>query len=161
MDEIFGESRFRNEIIWWYYNKMQGNVNRFPSNHEVIFYYSMSDSSTFTPLFEERAAGKQRLLKRKWDSKTSRLVNAKDNNGELIYIETDQRRVDDVWRLSMLQPADKTENLGYPTQKPETLLSLIISAASKPGDIVMDAGWLWYDLAVAEKLTDGLAIAES
>jgi site-specific DNA-methyltransferase (adenine-specific)/adenine-specific DNA-methyltransferase len=53
----------------------------------------------------------------------------------------------------MLQPADKTENLGYPTQKPETLLSLIISATSKPGDIVMDCfAGSGTTLAVAEKL---------
>lgn len=29
MDEIFGETNFLNEIIWHYYNKMQGNVNHF------------------------------------------------------------------------------------------------------------------------------------
>src|SRR5690606_25421661 len=29
LDEIFGPKRFLNEIIWYYYNKMQGNINRF------------------------------------------------------------------------------------------------------------------------------------
>ena len=38
----------------------------------------------------------------------------------------------------MLQPADKKEPVGYPTQKPETLISRIISAFSNDGDIVFD-----------------------
>src|SRR5262249_29182175 len=54
MDEIFGEGRFRNEIVWWYYNKMQGNVNRFPSNHETIFFYSAGPTFHFEPPAEER-----------------------------------------------------------------------------------------------------------
>ncbi|MDY7232679.1 site-specific DNA-methyltransferase [Hyalangium rubrum] len=153
LDEIFGESRFRNEIIWWYYNKMQGNISRFPSNHENIFLYSAGDTFTFNAQYLEREEGTARLLKRVWDSKRGKLVNAKDANGNVIYIETDERRLDDVWRLSMLQPADRTQNLGYPTQKPETLLALMIEATSKPGDLVMDCfAGSGTTLAVAEKL---------
>ena len=37
LDDIFGKDNFKNEIIWYYYNKMQGNVNRFASNHDSIF----------------------------------------------------------------------------------------------------------------------------
>ncbi len=51
---------------------------------------------------------------------------------------SEYKRLDDVWRISMLQPADKTENIGYPTQKPENLVKRIISASSNPGDIVFD-----------------------
>src|SRR5208283_6065239 len=49
-----------------------------------------------------------------------------------------ERTIDDVWRLSMLQPADNTENLRYPTQKPETIAERITRASSKPGDLVAD-----------------------
>lgn len=53
----------------------------------------------------------------------------------------------------MLQPADRTENLFYPTQKPETLLALVVESASKPGDLVMDCfAGSGTTLAVAEKL---------
>ena len=38
----------------------------------------------------------------------------------------------------MLQPADHTENLFYPTQKPETILERIINASSNEGDLVAD-----------------------
>lgn len=153
LDEVFGESRFRNEIIWWYYNKMQGNINRFPSNHEAIYYYTISNKFVFHPKAMEREEGKQRLLKRVWDSKTSRLVNARDKKGNLLYIETDEKRIDDVWRLSMLQPADRTENMNYPTQKPESLLAIVIESASNPGDLVMDCfAGSGTTCAVAEKL---------
>ena len=153
LDEVFGEHRFRNEIVWWYYNKMQGNVNRFPSNHETIYFYSRGTNFTFNTEYAEREGGTQRLLKRVWDGKTKRLVNARDKQGNLIYIESDERRIDDVWRLSMLQPADRTENYFYPTQKPETLLALVIESASNPGDLVMDCfAGSGTTLAVAEKL---------
>lgn len=153
LDEVFGEARFRNEIVWWYYNKMQGNVNRFPSNHETIYFYSRGNTFTFNATYLEREGGTHRLLKRVWDGKSGRLVNARDAKGNLIYIETDERRIDDVWRLSMLQPADRTENFFYPTQKPETLLAIILEAASKQGDLVMDCfAGSGTTLAVAEKL---------
>ena len=153
LDEVFGEARFRNEIIWWYYNKMQGNINRFPSDHETIYFYSRGNSFTFNTGYVEREGGTQRLLKRVWDSKSKRLVNARDKKGNLIYFDSDERRIDDVWRLSMLQPADRTEAFGYPTQKPETLLAIMLEAASKPGDLVMDCfAGSGTTLAVAEKL---------
>jgi hypothetical protein len=79
-----------------------------------------------------------RQLKRAWDQKTGTLVNAKDDHGNLIYVESTERTLDDVWRFSMLQPADETENLRFPTQKPETLLDTIIESSSRPNDIVLD-----------------------
>src|SRR6202008_439771 len=35
-DEVFGAENFLNEIVWYYYNKFQGNVKRFASNHDVV-----------------------------------------------------------------------------------------------------------------------------
>ena len=137
MDEIFGEENFRNEIVWHYYNKMQGNVNRFASNHDSIYFYSKSDKYEFTPIKEKRdQTAKQ--IKRVWNKETQRLVNAKDDNGRIIYIETDEKSIDDVWRMSMLQPADKEEPLDYATQKPEALLERIIKASSNEGMLVAD-----------------------
>jgi len=137
LDEIFGRDHFINEIVWHYYNKMQGNVNHFPKNHDVIYWYRNGDKFPFTKIKEERVE-KQRQLKRVWSKEKQKLVNARDENGNLIYIEAEDRGVDDVWYMSMLQPADKTENLGYKTQKPETVIETVIAAASKEGDLVAD-----------------------
>lgn len=152
MDEIFGEENFRNEIVWHYYNKMQGNVNRFASNHDSIYFYSKSDKYEFTPIKEKRdKTAKQ--IKRVWNKETQRLVNAKDDNGRIIYIETDEKSIDDVWRMSMLQPADKEESLDYATQKPEALLERIIKASSNEGMLVADFfGGSGVTAAVAHKL---------
>lgn len=152
LDEAFGRDRFVNEIIWYYYNKMQGNIDRFASNHDVIFWYSKSNSKIFNKIHESRG-GTVRQLKRVWDKDKKKLVNAKGTDGKVLYIETDERTVDDVWRLSMLQPADRSENLGYATQKPESLAERIIKASSNEGDLVADffAG-SGTTAAVAEKL---------
>ena len=152
MDEIFGEDNFVNEIVWHYYNKMQGNVNRFASNHDVIFLYRKSDEYLYQPIKEKRdKATKQ--IKRVWDKDTQKLVNAKDENGKVIYIETDELTIDDVWRMSMLQPADKNEPVGYATQKPEALLERIIKASSNEGMLVADFfGGSGVTAAVANKI---------
>lgn len=152
MDEIFGEENFRNEIIWHYYNKMQGNVNRFASNHDSIYYYTKSNEFFFTSIKEKRSETTKQI-KRVWDKETQKLVNAKDENGKVIYIETDEKSIDDVWRMSMLQPADKEEPLDYATQKPEALLERIIKASSNEGMLVADFfGGSGVTAAVAHKL---------
>lgn len=136
MDEVFGADAFCNEIVWWYWNKMQGNINRFASNHDTIISYRLGTPG-FTKIREQRE-NVVRQLKRVWDSESGMLVNAKDEDGNLIYIDSAEKSVDDVWRLPMLQPADQTENVGFPTQKPEELLQLVIHSSSRPGDLVLD-----------------------
>jgi DNA modification methylase len=152
-DEVFGAENFLNEIVWYYYNKFQGNVKRFASNHDVVFWYRKSASYQFNQQIEKRAEGKVKQLVRMWDKEKAAIVNAKGVDGKVMYRETDERTVDDVWRISMLQPADRTENCGFPTQKPETLLQRILETASSPGDLVADffcgSGTM---LSVAEKL---------
>jgi site-specific DNA-methyltransferase (adenine-specific)/adenine-specific DNA-methyltransferase len=152
LNEIFGREKFINEIIWHFYNKMQGNVNRFPTNHQNIFWFRKGPTFRFEPQKEERSET-MRQIKRVWDKTKQKIVNAKGPDGKVLYIETDERGVDDVWTLSMLQPADKTENLGYATQKPESVLARILKAASQPGDLIADffcgSGTT---LAVAEQL---------
>ena len=137
LDEIFGESNFINEIVWHYYNKMQGNVNRFASNHDVIFLYRKSYDYLFQPIKAKRDKSTKQI-KRVWDKETQKLVNAKDENGKVIYIDSDEITIDDVWRMSMLQPADKEEPVGYATQKPEALIERIVSASSKENMLVAD-----------------------
>ena len=137
LDEIFGVGAFQNEIIWHYYNKMQGNINRFASDHDVILVYAKSGNFRFNKLRERREKPVQQI-KRIWDKKTQSLVNAKDKNGNVLYITSTHKTIDDVWRLPMLQPADKLELVGYPTQKPEAVLERLILAFSEPSDIVFD-----------------------
>lgn len=152
LDEIFGEDNFVNEIVWHYYNKMQGNINRFASNHDIIFYYKKGESCFYSPIKEQRE-NSVKQIKRVWNKETHKLVNAKDSNGNIIYIETEEKTVDDVWRMPMLQPADKEEPVGYTTQKPEALLERIIKASSNEGMVVADLfGGSGVTAAVANRL---------
>lgn len=137
LDVVFGRQRFINEIAWHYYNKMQGNVGHFPKNHDTIFWYRNGETFKYFPQREDRKETTKQI-KRVWNKETGKIVNAKGADGKVLYVDSDTRGVDSVWYLSMLQPADKTENLGYATQKPETLIGRIISAASAEGDLVAD-----------------------
>ncbi len=152
MDNIFGSKNFTNEIVWWYYNKMQGNVNCFPRNHDVLLYYRKGSDFTFTSQKELRPQPVQQI-KRVWSKEKGAIVNAKDADGHVLYQESTHRTIDDVWRLSMLQPADKTQNLRFDTQKPESILERVISATTQPGDLVADFnGGSGTTAAVAERL---------
>ena len=152
MDSIFGSRNFTNEIVWWYYNKMQGNVNCFPRNHDVLLYYRKSADFTFVPQKELRDKPIQQI-KRVWSKEKAAIVNAKDVDGKVLYQESTHRTIDDVWRLSMLQPADKTQNLRFDTQKPESILERVISSTTNPGDLVADFnGGSGTTAAVAERL---------
>lgn len=59
----------------------------------------------------------------------------------------------DLWTSVYPVNSQAVERLGYPTQKPEALLNLIIASSSNPGDIVLDAfAGSGTTCAVAEKL---------
>ena len=153
LDEIFGRKNFRNELIWYYYNKMPDTRNKlFPRSHDVIYWYTKNEKSAyfFEHQEEKRAKPVKQLVRKKLDG---RMVNARDEQGNVQYVERDARTVDSVWRLSMLQPADKKQNYGYLTQKPETILERILLATTRPNDLVADFnGGAGTTAAVAEKL---------
>lgn len=52
--------------------------------------------------------------------------------------EQEGRALDDVWDDIPPLNSQAKERLGYPTQKPVTLLERIITASSNPGDMVLD-----------------------
>jgi adenine specific DNA methylase Mod len=136
MDEIFGYGNFVNEITWHYYNKMAPDSKCFPRASDRILVYAKNNGKhTFYKQLEKRDKTVKQLVRKFVDGKA---INVRNEDGEVQYRETDEKRVDDVWRISMLQPADKTENLFYPTQKPEAILERIIKASSNEGDLVAD-----------------------
>jgi len=137
MDAVFEHRNFRNEIIWYYYNKMHDSRKKLfaKANDIILFYVKDVDSDfTFTQLKEKRDTPVRQLARKKVDG---RMVNVKGPDGKCIYRVKEDRTLDNVWRIPCLQPAS-SEMLGYPTQKPEALLERIISASSNPGDLVLD-----------------------
>ncbi len=153
LDEVFGEENFRNDIIWYYYNKMPDMRKPiFTRSHDIIYFYSKNKDNPyiFNLQLEKRLEPVKQLIRKKVDGK---MVNARDENGNVMYRNSEDRIVDDVWRISMLQPADKEEPVGYATQKPEVLLERIIKASSNENMLVADFfGGSGVTAAVANKL---------
>ncbi len=136
MDEIFGEENFRNEIIWHYNNKMSGSTDSkdFVCQHDTLFFYSMSEINTYNEQTEERAEPVKQSKRVKVDGKNMR---ARDDNGDIIYETSYDKKVKDVWTIPYIASTD-SQRLDYATQKPEALLERVISASSNEGMLVAD-----------------------
>lgn len=125
MDLIFGQQYFKNEIIWAYTGP--SNTKRwFPRKHDTILFYTMSDKWTFN-----------------W--KSVRVPYVKLETGKTSGIFKEEATLDpggkvpeDWWSNFSPVGRIKGERLGYPTQKPLSLLRRIIEASSNPGDLVLD-----------------------
>jgi len=136
MDEVFGPENFKNEIVWRYSKYQMRGMSRFVNNHDILYWYSKGNSVTYNFVTEPLAEPK--LLKRKrWDKETGKIVNVRDEKGNLIYDRYEEGKVDDVWDIDIIG-ATSGERTDYPTQKPDALLERLICACSKPGDIVLD-----------------------
>jgi len=138
LDDVFGKENFQNEVYWYYYNKLHGSTKRvFPRATDTILYYLKSRGAGYT--FKQIAEPRDKPLKKlKYSFKEGKIVNDKDENGKVITYMSTERQIDNVWRISMLQPADQTEYLGYATQKPEGIAERILTASTNEGDLVAD-----------------------
>jgi len=149
LDEVFGENRFVNNIVWYYYNKYSAGKKNLPRAHDTILVYSNSSNYTFNELRIPRKKPRKQLMRVNVDGV---LKNMKDKNGHVRYRTVKDKKLDDVWKIPCLQPASK-EWTGFPNQKHHSLLERIIKLGSNEGDLIADffcgSGTT---LAVAEKL---------
>jgi adenine specific DNA methylase Mod len=134
LDEIFGEKRFVNNIVWYYYNKYSAGKKNLPRAHDTILVYSKSNEYTFNQIRIQRE-NPTKQLKRKMVNGV--LKNVKDEKGHVTYRIVTDKKMDDVWRIPCLQPASK-EYTGFPTQKHHNLLKRIIKIGSNEGDLIAD-----------------------
>ncbi len=134
MDIIFGEKNFRNEIVWYYYNKYSSGKKIFAKNYDQIFFYSKSEEYFFVPQREKRNKPKKQLLR---ENINGILKNKKDEHGKVMHRVVYDKKIDATWIIPCLQYANK-EYVGYPTQKPLALLERIIKASSNKGDMILD-----------------------
>lgn len=149
LNEVFGELCLQNVIVY-NYGKFHHSKERWKRDFDIMLFYSKNP--------------------REWTFNHEAVLDAYRERTEIRFDKVDEegrrykivkgRRVyrqggvtpSSVWRLSNLQ-RNAVEALGYPTQKTEKLLTRIITASSRPGDLVADffcgSGTT---LAVAEKL---------
>ena len=132
MDAIFGAGSFRNEIVWSY-RRWPSRGQRFQTMHDVILFYSKGHDITFHVSYESPS---ESYLKR-FKGKTQVLDPATKTRKLVVDEPTKGLPQRDVWDISILAGSSK-ERVGYPTQKPLSLLERIIKASSNEGDMVLD-----------------------
>jgi len=121
---------FITEIIWTYSWGVRTD-KRWNRKHDVILCYTKSDQYTFNAyqVLEPRTlseASKNRLRYK------GALIEKQSKTGSKEFAMPT-----DVWYIPTINGMAK-ERLGYPTQKPETLLEKIIKASSNEDDIILD-----------------------
>lgn len=146
MDDVLGEERFINEIVWGYSHGGRSR-RRFGRKHDTIFWYAKSDKYIFNleavrvPMKSGTSSFGGRLETDENGRKFRLVYGTKNQNGETRYYKyyLDEGKIpEDYWTdINSLQ-ASVAERLGYPTQKPEELLERIILASSNEGDTVLD-----------------------
>lgn len=110
LDAVFGAENFLNNIVWCY--GLGGSMpRRWPRKHDDLLWYSREPGRhTFAPVMIP--ATSQRM-------------------------KGQSKKAPDYWLIPTINNMAR-ERLGYPTQKPLALLERIVSASSKPGDLVLD-----------------------
>jgi site-specific DNA-methyltransferase (adenine-specific) len=117
LDEVFGASRFLNELVWAYDYGGRPR-DRWPRKHDTILWYAKGNRW----LFDREAIDRVPYM-------APGLVGPeKAARGKLPT---------DVWWMTIVPPAS-AERTGYPTQKPVRLLERIVAASSRAGDLVLD-----------------------
>lgn len=139
LDEIFGADCFKRELIWSTKTSsgFKAAANNWVRTHDTIYYYSKGGKFN-KQYWEYGEEYKARFKKKDEDGRLYR-----DDRGSGVKQYLDELKgipMGDVWDdiMSFQQAATSTEIVGYPTQKPETLVERIIKASSNPGDIVFD-----------------------
>lgn len=155
LDAVFGKKLFMNEIIW---HKNSGGIGRsaFSKRHDTILVYN----KTSNYFYDGKAIGDLREQNEGTfggyfgtDQEGRKYREVRKAGKVYKYYMDEPRNPDDVWDIPQIPERDKTERLGYPTQKPETLLERIIKASSKEGSWVLDPFCgCGTTVAVAEKL---------
>jgi len=131
LDYVFGTKNFVNEIIWSY-QRWTASSKSFQKTHDSILFYCRSNFRYyFKPQMESYSDKSAHKAKRHTIVKAGKLSQNYTKN---IVREKLMR---DVWELSILNSQAK-ERIGYPTQKPESLIKRIVECASNPGDMVLD-----------------------
>jgi hypothetical protein len=157
LDEVFSTESFVNEIVWQHQIMGGSHEKRFPKAHETIFWYARGDnyrlqsenSNVRVPFSEyvqnsmkQDDTGRWYYERRRMSRKATKEEAAAKAHTRTYVDNPDAGTVaTDVWTdmLSYQETPDEREGFDlYPTQKTTKLLTRIVSAGSRPGDLVMD-----------------------
>ena len=125
LDDIFGNSNYVNECIWFYKTGGMPEKLGFGRKHDTVHFVTKNRNIA------------------KWNSQKEKSYLAHDYGFSNIELFKDELgtyslvSLRDVWDIPALR-GNQPERVDYPTQKPEALLERIIKASSNEGDLVAD-----------------------
>lgn len=129
MDEIFGEDKFMNEIVWCYTGPGSPGMQQFSRKHDTIYWYSNSDVHIFNAD----------------DVRVPSEVHSGGFNGEMSKDDSGAysskgKIPEDWWEFAVSSrfKVDGVNRVEYATEKPFKLLERIIKASSNEGMLVAD-----------------------
>lgn len=143
LDEIFGKENFKNEIIW---NKgFRGTESQriYQHSHDTLLMYVNSKNYIWnqqTQPYKDISLGRYDKIDE--NGKRYALIKRRRSNGEVYYGKTypneEGKKINDVISHIATMASTNKERLGYDTQKPKDLLSIIVKSSSDENSIVAD-----------------------
>jgi site-specific DNA-methyltransferase (adenine-specific) len=139
LDKVFGMNNFQSEIIWNYKrwsNSKKGLLN----SHQVIYFYSKTPDFKFNQTYTDYSptTNIDQILQERKRDENGKSVYKKDENGNIVLAKEKKGvPLSDVWDIPYLNPKAR-ERVGYPTQKPVSLLQQIIKLCTNENDVVLD-----------------------
>lgn len=164
-DLIFGNAHFKNEIFWertFNSGSSKSIAKKYPANTDTILFYTRSEDYNFNKIYRPFSEGAIKRYDKvdeqgrifKWNplktvskERLDRLIAS----GEAMITPTSKYPVykhyfddskgapiDNIWNDIEQMGTKSAERLGYPTQKPESLLERIIKISSNENDLVAD-----------------------
>jgi DNA modification methylase len=139
LDQLFGRDLFINEIIWCY--SVGGKSNRmFARKHDTILWYARSAAWAFYPeqtKVERKTGSHMKVVVDEYGQRMQQKTDKK--TGKTYWYPISEGKIpEDWWSDIEVLNHSAGERTGWPSQKPEKLLHRIISATTKPGDVVAD-----------------------
>ena len=128
LDEVFGKANFKNEVVWWYKDPSGPTKGFYKRKHDSIFFYVKGRNYIFN-IDDVRVPYSEGTLRQ---AKTGQKAF-----GRVVKIHEKGRLREDVWDIPIIN-SQALERVDYPTQKPESLIEIIIKASSNEGDLVAD-----------------------
>ncbi len=137
MDEVFGDDNIVNEIIWGYRSGGASKKEALPRKHDTILFYRKNS------IFEVNSITERQYLEKSF-------MGSKQDEDGRFYVDTLLRDTIEgvittvnskgkIITFNTRPPLNlSNERTDYPTQKPEGLLELLITIATKEGDLVLD-----------------------
>ncbi|MBL7125146.1 MAG: site-specific DNA-methyltransferase [Dehalococcoidales bacterium] len=141
--DLFGYENLRNELIWNKGFRGTESSRIYQHAHDTILWYSKTDDYIWNQQGQPyRDEDMRRYNKVDEFGRQYALIKRRRTDGTVYYGKTypkeQGKRLNDIIEDIPVMAATSSERVGFDTQKPEDLLSVIAKTSSNPGDIVAD-----------------------